>query len=162
MRNLLVILTVALALTTSGCNSVWWQNFKNDPVTQVNTAVSWANGALSVATVTFNSIVGSLPPETAAKARKDFDLAVLTAHHAIAALQDAVEAAAEAGKEKPDFAAAITALISAVDEVKQVIDAYHTQASKLAVSRSTVVTELPVGYDELVGHMAGLKRAVRR
>lgn len=162
MRSFLAVVAAVALLLTPGCNSTWWQNFKNDPVKQVDVAVGWAQTAVAVATVTFNAIAAELPPETANKARQEFSVAVITVHHAIAALQDAVEAAAEAGKERPDFSAIITDLLSAVDEVKHIIDQYHVSSTKLSVSKSGDGSFPPLGYTELQSHIAGLKRSVGR
>ena len=158
MNKLLAVLLACFVLVTPGCNSAWWQNFRNDPVQQVEVTISWAHTTLSVATVTFNAIVSELPADKAVVARQEFDKAVLAVNHSLAALQDAVRVAAEVQDAHPDFSLIVSSLLDAVKEIQAVIDTYSVHAAERA--GGAVSSKLPVGYTELQVHINGLKRSV--
>lgn len=158
MRRFIACAVLAVSLT--GCAG-WWQKFQDDPVTQTDIALGWANSALSVADVTMQQILGRLPAEKAKEARARYQAALVAVRHAEAALRNAVQAAADAKSDKPDLTVLISSLTKTVEEVVAVVDAFKNMHESPTEPGKFLVVSPPQGYNELKAQLTGLKRATR-
>lgn len=119
---LLVVTTVFAAIGCSGCNSAWWQNFKNDPTAQVQLFETSVQTALSDADVVWQSVKMYLPADLRVKAQGRYDQAVFAVNRALQLLNDGVQAAVEAQQASPDFSKLIQAVSDAVAQVVALIN----------------------------------------
>lgn len=115
------------AIADTGCNSAWWQNFKNDPVEQVQTFEATIQVAVSAAELAWPAIVQAIPPASQAQANLQFQNAVTAVNHGLQALNDAVNAAVAAQQPNPDFSALMQAISDAVNQVIAIVDLYSQQ-----------------------------------
>lgn len=133
MRKTLITFAMACALGTGvavvpGCSSTWWQQFKSDPVAQVQTFEAAINVAVSAAQLAWPAILPALPAASQAQAQQQFANAVTAVNHAEQVLNDAVNAAVAAQQSNPDFTALMQAVSDAVAQVVAIVDLY-TQAA---------------------------------
>jgi hypothetical protein len=132
------IVMLAVSLTAgSGCNSAWWQNFKNNPVEQVQAFEQSVQVVLNVAEATWAIVYPLLPANVQPQALADYNKAVITANAAINTLNDAVQVAVAAQGTPPDFTALEQAISDAVQQIITVINTYKGQTNatlKLAAS----------------------------
>lgn len=122
-----VAMTSVAAAGCSGC-ATWWQNFIANPVAQVQTFEQTVQVALNDAQIAWPSVVPFLPAAQSAAISLQFTNAVAAVNHALALLNDAVQAAVAAQTSDPDFSALMVAVSDAVGQVVAII-AEYTQAS---------------------------------
>lgn len=143
MKRLVLALMLVVALSTvSGCAAIaaWWNNFKQDPVAQVQVFEQGVAVAVADATIAFQVVKNFLPADVQVKAQADFDSAILSVNHAMAALNDAVQAAVVAQSANPDFTAIITDVTNAVVAVIAIVDQYKSAPSAPAAATATFGT----------------------
>jgi hypothetical protein len=133
MRKTLVTLALAGALgigtlADTGCNSAWWQNFKNDPVQQVQTFEAAISVATNAAQLAWPAILQAISAASQAQAQQQFTNALAAVNHAEQVLNDAVNAAVAAQQPNPDFTALMQAVSDAVAQVVAIVDLYSGQA----------------------------------
>lgn len=128
-------LTVAVA-ALPGCNSAWWQSFKNDPVQQIRSFQETAQIAVNSAQLAWSVVQPTLPPATAAEINEKFVTAVATFNHAMAALNSGLDAAAEAQQDKPDFKKLLADVTAAVSQIIDIVELYSGQPSTSKVAAS--------------------------
>jgi hypothetical protein len=121
-----VLALLAILFSVPGCAAVtaWWDQFKSNPVEQVQVFEQGVSVAVSDAQVAFGVVKQFLPASTQVQAQTDFDNAIISVNHAMQALNDAVQAAVDAQTPNPDFTALITAVSDAVAQVVAIIDQY--------------------------------------
>jgi hypothetical protein len=124
MRKQLSILLASLmmALTLTGCNPAWWQNFKTDPVAQANTVIQSAQFVLALGDVVFQQVLVNIPADKQAVVKQKYDASVVTVTKAMTAIRDAIQVAADAKQDKPDLAKVLADLKVAVEGIQAVIN----------------------------------------
>jgi hypothetical protein len=157
MKKLLLILMLISTLGVTGCAALtsWWNNFKQDPVAQVQVFEQGVSVAISDATIAFQVIKNYLPANVQVQAQTDFDNAVVSVNHAMSALNDAVQAAVAAGTASPDFTALITDVTNAVAQVIAIVDQY-TSAPPAPPSATAAFGPRPAVPPGLAEAKAGL------
>lgn len=139
MNRFLKCFVVAAMLSSvtlaSGCAtfSALWQQFEANPVQTASQLVTYVMNFLQGAQTVWNLIlplIGSANPQ----ANVDFNNAVVTATNAVAALQDAVQAAVAANNPNPDLSALIKDVTSAVDAVMAIVNQYRAPSAKIGAS----------------------------
>lgn len=150
---------LALTLSFVGCGGSWWQNWKNNPVAQVQTFEQSARTVLAIADVSWNSVKPYLPAEVLIKAQPRYDQAVLAVNKALVLLDDAVQVAVETQNPHPDFSKLIAAVSDAVTQVVAIINEFKTTPTPATVSSTTPPKPTtPTGYDDLVNAAGTMKR----
>jgi hypothetical protein len=114
------LLVVSGAAVTSGCAAVaqWWQSVTSNPGSAmqfIQYVLAFLQGIVSL----WSTIAPLIPATALAQANTTFNNAVYTVEQAVAALEDAIKAAAAAQTSDPNFAtlianvqAAVAALVS--------------------------------------------------
>jgi len=148
---LLLVLTTALtAVGCSGCNSAWWQNFKNDPVAQIQLFEQTEQTALNDADVVWQSVKMYLPADVQIKAQLRYDQAVFAVNKATALLNDAVQVAVQAQTANPDFSKLIQAVSDAVAQVVALINEFKNAPPAMTLAAGVPPKPAaPVGLDDL-------------
>ena len=147
---LLVATTMFTAVGCSGCNSAWWQNFKNDPTAQVQLFENSVQTALSDADVVWQSIKMYLPPDLKAKAQLRYDQAVFAVNRAVQLLNDGVQVAVDAQQSNPDFSKLIQAVSDAVAQVVALINEFKATPPPATLEMGVPPKPAtPVGMDDL-------------
>lgn len=158
MKRILTIGLLALSLASlSACSAVtaWWQAFQADPVAYVTRFEQLAENALATATTVFAAAKPLIPADKLPAVEKTFADATFTARHALAALNDAVQAAVDAKANAPDFSKAINDVIAAVDNVAAIIDEFKSGSGKIGAP----LTTLPASsFDEIKAQRTSLAR----
>ncbi len=127
MRKLIVAGALVATLGgAAGCATLasWWQEFENNPAEQAQVISQEAQVALNGAQLAWNSILPLIPQAAQAAANALFINLMASANHAVTALLDALTAAADSQTSNPNFAAAISAVSAAVDQVLAIINQY--------------------------------------
>lgn len=157
MKRFFALFVVLSITCTAGCAqfSQWWQNFEKDPVAQVQSFEQGAQIVLSDIAVAWESIKIFLPAAVVAQAQQQFDKAVASVNHALAALQDAVQAAVDAKNDAPNFSKAILDVNNAIQEIIAIVNTYRAQ--QLQAAGGALKLEQTPGYDEAVSRAVGLK-----
>jgi hypothetical protein len=119
MKNALFALAFGLLL--SSCSPSWWQDFKNNPVTQIDAVLNTATAIENVATIAFNQLKQFLPSDQQPVFQEKFDTAVVALNRAMQGVHDAVQAAADAQQTNPDFTAVIADVVKAIQDIKDVV-----------------------------------------
>jgi hypothetical protein len=159
------LLVVALLLGTTGCASSWFQDFKSDPVKQTNLVLDSASSIEQVAIVTFNQFKILLPADKQAVFQAKFDGSIVALNKTMDAVRTAVKAAAEAQDPHPDLSKVIADVITAVDQVKGVIDEVRVllktpqPLGEAAPAPTAPASPDPVAYDALGSLITSLKPA---
>jgi hypothetical protein len=159
MQKFKLVLLLSLALPLSGC--AWWQNFKTDPVVQVQSFESSVQTALDVAGIVWLEVRATVPAASLAKAEALYDAAALAVHNAVGLLGDAVQAAVVAQSANPDFSAAIQAVSDAVSRVLAVIDQFKAAAAVTTAPGVTMMAPEPQGYTYLQHAVATVQRRAK-
>ncbi len=153
--------TVVLgASSLHGCAS-WWQNFKDDPVAQVQAFEQGVQVVMADLQIAWTVLKPMLPPDTAAKVEAQYVRAVAAVNHALHALNDAVMVAVEAQEKRPDFAKLMVAVADAVGEVIKIIDLYRTAAPSADAGPPTAFGEAgaTMGASRAPADLPGLEDA---
>jgi hypothetical protein len=127
MKFPIILFAVSMSLAVPGCATInaWWQQFEANPLEQVEVFEQGAQVAVSDATVAFNTVLPFLPASTQVQAQTAFNNTLVTVNHALAALNDAVQAAVAAQTANPDFTALITDVENAIAQIIAVVDQYN-------------------------------------
>jgi hypothetical protein len=158
-----MVLLTTLVLSGAGCSASAWQNFKNDPVAQLQSDFTYVSNALGIA----QSIWGALSPLLStvvvngqpieATADLVFSQAVTTLQHTLKVGQDALASAVAAGLPQPDLNAIFAPIADALAQVEAVIAQYagyaHGSGLKGAGPSSSALADL----HESVQHVKALK-----
>jgi hypothetical protein len=143
-------LLVTTVCVTPACGAAWWQNFKNNPVAQVQTFEEGARITLGIADVAWNSLKVYLPAAELVTAQADYNKAVLAVNTALGALDDGVQAALEAQTPNPDFSKLIGDVTDAVTKVVAIVNDLKTKVPASAtVGSASVAPPEPLGFPEL-------------
>lgn len=121
-----IALLLAILLTTQSC-ATWWENFKKDPVAQIERAVSSVSAVISLATMLFGQIKPNLHADSQADAQKKFDDAVLACVRGQLALKKAVDAAKEAQEPNPDFTKIMADIGDSVRKLQELVNGLKAQ-----------------------------------
>jgi hypothetical protein len=126
----LFFLVFGSAFTSIACSpAAWYKDFTNNPATATTSFVTDTLNWLQFATTVFNGLKPLLPAERQPAAQERFDQTSAAIHHGLAVLQDTVDAAAEAQKDKPDLVAATNDVVAAVHQLGELIDAVRVPTS---------------------------------
>jgi hypothetical protein len=162
MRKILVALTFCGLMT--GCSPTWFQDFKTDPVKQTDIVLNSAASIERIANVVFGQLVPMLPADKQAIFQAKFDGSVVALNKAMDAVRSAVKAAANAQVENPDLSKVIADVLAAVNDIKSVVEEVRgllktppVAAAPGAVTAAPVLTQDPVGYNELGSMVEGIK-----
>lgn len=146
----IVLMMLVVVVSTTGCGSTWWQDFKSNPVAKVQVFETTVQSAMSIADVTWNSVKVYLPPDVSMRAQAKYDVAVVAVNHAIGLLNDAVQVAAETQNTTPDFSKLIQAVSDAVTQVIGVINEFKGMAAPAQLGAGVAPKPAaPLGYDDL-------------
>jgi hypothetical protein len=137
-----------IAVTLAGCSPTWWSDIKNNPVAYTTTFIQYAETFLTTASSIFAVVLPLVAADKQPAVQAGFQQAVQTTTHALAALQDAVQAAADAKNNAPDFTKAIADVQAGVEQIQAIIDGL----------RSTGAGKPGASYDELAAEHRALLR----
>lgn len=142
-----------LAVSLSGCAG-WVENFKKDPVTQIQNIVQGVETAISIAVLIFGQVKPTLPPEEQVKAQAEMDKSLFAVRASVSALQLGLNAAVDAGKPNPDLGKLVSDLGRTLDALKSIVDTY---AGTSSLPGAGPTKKTVVGYDVFVRHVASVK-----
>jgi hypothetical protein len=111
-----------------GCNPQWWQNFTSNPEAQVSAFEQGVQVALNEAAVAWSVVLPFIPAPSVAQITQQYQNAVFAVNHAMALLNDAVNAAIAAQQSNPDFTALMAAVTDAISQVLAIIQQYSSSA----------------------------------
>ncbi|HTQ43911.1 MAG TPA: hypothetical protein VMI75_14215 [Polyangiaceae bacterium] len=117
-----------------GCASAaaWWQGVLANPG-NVTSFIQYVLTFLQGVAALWGAIFPFIPAASQAKAQADFDSAVYSVEQALAALEDAVRAAAAAHQSNPDFSAIISNVQAAVASLVKIAEQWQgTQQANAA------------------------------
>jgi hypothetical protein len=145
-----VLLTIVLATASisfeAGCAaaSAWWTNILQNPGT-ITSLLQYVSSFIAGVQAIWNLILPFLPTSSQSQASSDFSNAVFTLEQSVAALEDALRAAATAQTPNPDLSQFVANVQGAVQAVMEIITKWQT-SSALAGSSSKLagnqITEL--------------------
>lgn len=156
MKKRLAILVLALAATigTTGCASNWLQNFLNSPVEQIQSFDLAAQEAVTLAQTAWATITPLLPPSVLVTAQATFTKAVVAAHAALSALNDAVQAAVDANNLSANFQPLMQAVSDAIVQIETIVQQFQNPSALVG----SVPTTGPVaGVQELAQAVTVMK-----
>jgi hypothetical protein len=148
----------------TGCSPTWFQDFKSDPVKQTDAVLDTATSIEQVAIVVFNQLKPLLPADKQAEFQGKFDGSIVALNKSMDAVRSAVKAAAEAQVANPDLTQVIADVVTAINNVKSVVDDIRTllktppPAAAPGAAPAQVLTQDPIGYTELDGMVSSLKK----
>lgn len=119
---LVVALLMSVVASTADCSSAWWKDIKSDPITYVTRFEQQSLNFLNTALTIYQTIKPLLPGDKTPAIDKTFQTVTLGVQHALAALNDGLQAAQEARQDKPDLGKLIANVVAAVDEVVKFLD----------------------------------------
>jgi len=155
MKRLVGLLTLVLAMTS--CSS-WIENFKKDPVSQVQQVVSTVETVVEIAKIVFGQVKNAIPPEKQPEVQTKFDQLILVVQNAKSVLQDAVAAAAEAKNENPDLVMLIANAMKAVDDLQAFIESSKTLMSATQGAGASKGSGVLYGDADLKAAVSRMKR----
>jgi hypothetical protein len=163
MKKLSLILMLAsLIAILPGCAAVttWWDNFKANPIEQVQTFEAGVAVAVSDATVAFQVVKNYLPAATQVEAQNVFNQALLTVNNAESALNNAVQAAVDAGQTNVSFTALITAVNNAIQAIIAIVNQYTSAPPAPASATAAFGTRPtdPPGLSQATAALVALRR----
>jgi hypothetical protein len=127
-----------LAFVVQGCAAVtsWWQQFLANPAATVSALVQYVQGFITTAQTFWNMFIAPSLGENSASATATFNNLIVTAGNALAALEDAVQAAVLAQQPNPNFAQLIAAVQDAVAQIFATIQKWQpaSQTAERAAS----------------------------
>jgi hypothetical protein len=152
MKKLALALMLTTAITVSGCAAVsqWWQNFKNNPIAQIQTFEQGVQTVLTLLEGAWNFIQPFIPASALPVAQQQYANAVSSVGHAESVLEDAVNGAVAAQQSPmPDFTTLMAAISDAVSQVVAIIDTYKGAAPvNLGDAGVTASRVAPPGLEE--------------
>ena len=168
-----LIALILMTVSMTSCSSAWFNNFKNDPIAQVQTFENTVKTTLDIAAVVWTGVKPYLSADVAAKAQLRYDQAIIVVNKALVALNDAVQVAVESQQAHPDFSKLIANVTDAVAQVIAIIDEFKTAAPAVAMPsdggmpeggvKMAVSAGDPPGYADMKASQAQMKKmAVRR
>jgi hypothetical protein len=171
MRKQISILLASLMMvfTCTGCGSAWWQNFKTDPVAQTNSIIQSTQVVLALADVVFQQVKSNIPTDKQALVQQKYDSAVVVVTKSLTAVRDFIQTAADAKQDKPDLTKVIADLKAAVEGVQAVINEAKSLVS-VPVPAPTVAgaapiaaapPAAPIGFDEFTAQTERLKTRLK-
>lgn len=133
MRKSIATIVIAASLVTGaavlpGCSS-WLQNFKNNPVEQVQMFETAIQTAVTAAEVAWPAIEALLPANVRVQAQTQYTNALAAVTHTEQLLNDAVNVAVDAQQSSPNFTALMQAVSDAVAQVVAIVDQYTTSST---------------------------------
>lgn len=152
----------ALIAILPGCATLttWWDNFKSNPIEQVQTFEAGVAIAVSDATVAFQVVKNYLPANVQVQAQNDFNSALVTINNAESALNNVVQAAVDAGQTNVNFTALITAVNNAIQAIVAIVNQYTTAPPAPASATAAFGTRPtdPPGLAQATAVLASLRR----
>ena len=149
--------TIAL----SGCSSAWWQSFQADPVATIHSFEARASSYVTTAEAVVDGVLPYLGDDGPAIGRK-LATAKLAVTHTLAALEDAVSAAASLKQDVPNWKQAVADVLAAADDLQAVVEEVKMLISQKPASTtmSAAMMSVPTlnGYDELQAQRRALER----
>lgn len=121
-----LLTAVPLAGTTIACNSVWWQNFQDNPIQQVQSFEQMVQVVLNNVQVAWAFVQPFLPQASAAQITQQYQNAVFAVNHALVVLNDAVQTELSVRNPSPDFSKLMVAVTDAISQVIAIIDQYKS------------------------------------
>jgi len=146
IRKIAAFVILAVSFST-GCASTWFENLKADPVAYVTRFEQQVENILSTAATIFNAIRPFIPAEKVSQIEQDYNKSIFAVRHGLAALGDAVQAAADAQNPKPDFSKLINDVIAAVGQMTAIIDEFRTGGTRIGAMPQ--VQHYPLGFEDL-------------
>ena len=157
MKTILSRLFVILACfipVTAGCTPTFWQTAVATVATFSSSVLNW----LGLATSVFQAIKVLLPTDKQPSAQDQFDRAVVATRHALAILNDAVDAAVQASDGKFDATRLRADVVDAIQQVSGLLDQFTSNKSAVG---GLVGTHEIVGMNDLYTLQASIQRQAK-
>lgn len=111
-----VVLAASLAAST-GCGTAWWENVKKDPIAFVTTFIQSVHTFLDTAEAIYQSVHPALPANVAPQVEDKYHHGVMAVTKALNALENGLQAAAEAKQDRPDTQKLVDAVVASVNDL---------------------------------------------
>lgn len=152
MKRVLSTIIIASMLCMS-C-STWMDNFKKDPVAQVQTVITTLQSAINIATLIFGQAYTLLPEAKKADAKRRFDHAVMMVEHSKRTLRDALATAQATSASNPNLVEAFQKAIATADDLRALVREIQMLVKDQAAAGtfaypSTQPDELDMAVDDL-------------
>ena len=154
MKKLLSAIVMASMLCTS-CAS-WIDNFKKDPIAQVQTVISTLQSAINIATLIFGQAYAVMPDAKKADIKRRFDHALMMVEHSKQTLRDALDAAQAANNTTPNLDEVLQKAIATADDLRVLVREAQALVKDQAVAGTLAATSTQP--DELDYALDSLKR----
>ncbi len=120
VQGTLGLVAVAATGSISACSASWWQNLVNNPGA-AQQFISYVTTFLQAVASVWAIIFPLIPATAQAQAQTDYANGVFTVDQSVAALEDALKAAAAAQQSNPDFSAIIANVQAAIDALMAIV-----------------------------------------
>lgn len=140
MKKLLASIVMASMLCMS-CAS-WIDNFKKDPVAQVQTVVATLQSAINIATLIFGQAYAVMPDAKKADMKRRFDHAIMMVEHSKRTLRDALETAQAANNTAPNLGEVLQKAIATADDLRALVREAQALVKDQAVAGTLAATSM--------------------
>lgn len=166
-RRRFALLPLALAVLLSavlsaGCTSAWWKEAAQNPAMVVNSLDVEVHTLLGSANLIYSAASILLPADKRAETDAVFQKTVMAVNHALAALEDAAQAAQEQHQDHPDLSKQIGDVLGAIQELSSLVDTFKPKTGAAPAPGAPRTVDLTGAYADFAQSKATIFRHAAR